>query len=237
MKTTTLLLAIYLIHSSSVSASDEILLEDFANPTHKWQEMNDPVMGGKSTGSFTISDDLGMFSGEVVDVPFLKAPGFIQARTVDKIPFPDVSSCLGIKLVVRSDESGYMGYRFSFGDAHAPGGKFFARGYKTNLEGVQNSFTEIVLPFSDFTDFWDDATGDPIHTCEEHSDYCPDERALKNMKTMAVWGEGVGGAVHLEIQSISAVGCFSSTDAWYYPRNILLGVVRQMMVPTMNPVV
>lgn len=40
-------------------------------------------MGGKSTGTFNVENGLGIFDGEVVDVPFLKAPGFIKASVVD----------------------------------------------------------------------------------------------------------------------------------------------------------
>jgi hypothetical protein len=43
-------------------------------------------MGGKSTGSFAVENQLGIFDGEVVDVPFLKAPGFIKASVVDMMP-------------------------------------------------------------------------------------------------------------------------------------------------------
>ena len=35
---------------------------------------------------------------------------------------------------------------------------------------------------------------------------------LKNIKTISLWGEGVAGKVHLEIESIKAIGC-SSTNA------------------------
>ena len=44
------------------------------------------VMGGKSTGSFAVEKQLGIFDGEVVDVPFLKAPGFIKTSVVDMMP-------------------------------------------------------------------------------------------------------------------------------------------------------
>eukprot|EP00957_Ditylum_brightwellii_P099224 7557470-Ditylum_brightwellii.AAC.2 len=37
--------------------------------------------------------------------------------------------------------------------------------------------------------------------------YCPDEATLKDMHTIAIWGEGVAGCVHLRIKSISAIGC------------------------------
>ena len=147
-------------------------------------------------------------------MPFLHAPGFIQARTVDRsTPFPDVSQCTGLQLRVRTTITPpYTGFRFSFGNAHAPGGKLFAYGYKTDLRGVALEWSDIVLPFSAFTDFWDDATGDPIKTCQEDPQYCPDTRTLRNMKTMAIWAEGVAGRVDLEIKEIRAVGCYSDNE-------------------------
>jgi len=221
------------------SASGRIVLESFDEPTHKWEEMNDPVMGGKSTGTFTIKDGLGKFEGKVVNVPFLNAPGFLQARTVsnkktDQSYFPDVSSCTGLEIVAKQgrsqqnplqpiissasslkspkddddDGSSYQGYRISFGNAHAPGGKYFAYGYKSNLKGIPiDEFGSVTIPFNEFTDFWDDATGDPIHTCMENKLYCPDELALKNMGRIAIWAEGVAGVVSLEIKTIAAIGC------------------------------
>lgn len=190
-----------------VTGTDTILLETFDHPMHTWEEMNDPVMGGKSTGSFTIKDGIGHFEGEVVNVPFLNAPGFIQARTISKEKYPDVSSCMALEIIAKSNAD-YRGYRISFGNAHAPGGKYFAYGYKSNLEGIpSDDFGPVTIPLDEFTDFWDDATGDPIHTCHEDELYCPDELTLKNMGRMAIWGEGIAGKVSLEIKSISAVGC------------------------------
>lgn len=190
-----------------VMGSSTILLESFESPFHTWEEMNDPVMGGKSTGSFTIQNGIGHFEGEVVDVPFLHAPGFIQARTTSSETYPDVSTCTALEIVAKTN-SDYDGYRISFGNAHAPGGKYFAYGYKSNLEGLSTEeFEAVTIPFNDFTDFWDDATGDPIHTCHENDLYCPDELTLKNMGRIAIWGEGVAGKVSLEIKTISAVGC------------------------------
>jgi len=200
-----------------------ILIESFSDPVHTWEQMNDPVMGGRSTGSFHVEDHVGVFEGEVVNVPFLHAPGFIQARTVDRVAFPDVSRCTGLQLTVRTTATleedaaaaPYTGYRFSFGNAHAPGGKWHAYGFKTDLKAAwlsTDEFTDIVLPFSSFTDFWDDATGDPIHTCEENPLYCPDAATLQNMKTMAIWAEGVAGRVYLELKEIRAVGCYADTE-------------------------
>lgn len=198
----------------SVFANDDengvVILEDFSRPIHVWKELNDPVMGGKSTGNFRVEHDVGRFVGEVVDVPFLNAPGFIKGHTTDHNVFPDVTSCQALQIIARS-KTEYAGYRISFGNSHAPGGKFFAFGYKANMKDVPtDDFGEITIPFSEFTDFWDDATGEPIHTCEEDSRFCPDEMTLKNVQLLEIWGEGVGGSVDLEIQRIQAVGCNSN---------------------------
>ena len=187
-----------------------IVLEAFDEPIHAWQEMNDPVMGGQSTGTFQIEEGLGKFRGEVVDVPFLKAPGFIKATASGK--FPDVSSCDALQVEAQSrTQPPYDGYRISFGNPRAPGGKFFAYGYKANLPilttGGDGVAAVVTIPFSNFTDFWDDATGDAIHTCHENHLYCPDSKTLQNMKHLTIWGEGVAGKVDLEIKSIYAVGC------------------------------
>jgi hypothetical protein len=183
---------------------------------HVWSEMNDPVMGGRSTGTFTVDAKSGTatFIGQVKDVPFLKAPGFIQVRTTDKTVWPDVTSCEALELELRSTSTDdeYAGYRVSFGTTHAPGGKFYAKGYKATLPIVGADFVKIQIPFNEFTDFWDDLTGDPIHTCEENALYCPDLMTLKDMKTVAFWGEGIKGKVSLEIKAIRAVGCAESDN-------------------------
>lgn len=205
--TSIVLIALSFGKSTNADSSGIIILESFDDPINKWVELNDPVMGGRSTGTFSIEDGLGKFEGEVVDVPFLHAPGFIQARTKKGSTHPDVSSCQFLEIIARSNTD-YNGYRISFGNAHAPGGKFHARGYKADLKDVStDDFEAITIPFNQFTDFWDDATGDPIHTCQENELYCPDEFTLKNMQRLTVWGEGVGGNVSLEIKSISATGC------------------------------
>lgn len=193
----------------ALANAENILLASFdgtEGATHDWKEQNDPVMGGKSSGTFVVKDGIAVFDGDVVDVPFLKAPGFIKASTVDGKPFPDISSCKDIELTVRATGD-FAGYRFSFGNAHAPGGKFFAYGYKAHFAPPSGQFGIVSMPLANFTDFWDDATGKPIKACQDDKKYCPDATTLKNLKTMSVWGEGVKGKVHLEIKSIQASGC------------------------------
>merc|ERR1712203_1227990 len=110
-----------------------IVLESFSSPRHRWKQMNDPVMGGKSTGTFHVAGDTGVFDGQVVDVPFLKAPGFIKVSTMDLVRFADVSSCGAMTLTAKAS-SNYTGFRVSFGTAHPPEGKMFAYGYKAHFE-------------------------------------------------------------------------------------------------------
>jgi len=56
--------------------------------TRTWKQQNDPVMGGKSSGTFSITDGVGVMDGTVAIVPSLSAPGFIQAFTTDKKSLP-----------------------------------------------------------------------------------------------------------------------------------------------------
>mmetsp|Transcript_36619 Transcript_36619/g.105520 ORF Transcript_36619/g.105520 Transcript_36619/m.105520 type:complete len:226 (-) Transcript_36619:150-827(-) len=193
--------------------ADEILLADFASggaTEHTWQQMNDPVMGGRSTGTFHVEGNVGVFDGEVVDVPFLKAPGFIKASTNDAAPFrrafPDISHCKAIAVEAKSANH-YSGFFFSFGRAHPTEGKTFAFGYKAAFSPAVGEFGEAVIPLNSFTDYWDDATGQPIRRCADDAKYCPTGNALKDVRTISVWAEGTAGRVHLELKTVKAVGC------------------------------
>merc|ERR1712118_460786 len=97
--------------------------------------------------------------------------------------FPDISTCTALAITCRASVP-YAGYRLSFGRAHAPGGKFFAYGYKSKFEPpADGSMGTVVIPLVNFTDYWDDATGDPTKTCQDNIIYCPDASTLKNMRT------------------------------------------------------
>merc|ERR1712150_63786 len=50
-------------------------------------------------------------------------------------------------------------------------------------------------------------------SCEEDPRFCPDEKTLKNFKTLSIWAEGVVGTINLTIQSISAVDCTGGSQA------------------------
>lgn len=194
---------------SDTTQADEVVIEDFSSPKYKWTTLNDPVMGGKSHSSLEIKDGVASFAGVCAIVPSLQAPGFITMRSggiFHKDIFPDVSLCSALKINMRSTVE-YTGYRLSFGTDRVPGGRY-AMGYKAPFS-VGSSFSDVVLPFSLFSDNWNDATGDIKVECADDPKYCPSQATLQNMKTMSFWGEGVEGLIGLEIKSISAIGCSS----------------------------
>merc|ERR1712107_530206 len=87
---------------------------------------------------------------------------------------------------------------------------FFAMGHKADFAAPVGEFGDVVIPFNMFSVEWDEATGDQIITCAEDPSVCPGENVLQNMETISIWGEGVGGKIDLQVQSISAVGCGGS---------------------------
>lgn len=193
------------------SVNADIMLATFDGPSLKWTEQNDPVMGGKSIGTFVVDHvhKVGIFNGTCAIVPSLSAPGFITAIASGSTP--DISSCKNLVLNVNS-ENDYKGFRVSFGNEHYPPvwKHFFARGYKSDFQPPVGKFGDVVLPLSGFTDHWDDATGKAITTCADDPKACPTQKRLKNLETITVWAEGVEGDVHLQIKSIRASDCASS---------------------------
>merc|ERR1712227_457714 len=103
-------------NQKGVAARDGLLVtfDGTAATSFKFQELNDPVMGGRSTGTWSLGDGFGILDGEVVDVPSLSAPGFIKAAADGK--FPDASSFIDGSLVlqVRTTTPEYEGFRVSF---------------------------------------------------------------------------------------------------------------------------
>jgi len=214
----------FLDEATLSSDSSSITIEDFSvEPINKWTTMNDPVMGGKSHSSLHIDDGIASFEGTCAIVPFLHAPGFITMVTGNpyslnpfkaKAVFPDVSSCTGVLINVRSSTD-YDGYYISFGTDKVPGGHY-AMGYKSPLKDKYkvpfgSEFKDVIIPFNEFSSNWDDATGKTKVSCKDDESYCPTISTLQNMKTMTFWGEGVEGDVALDIRYIGAVGCSSTT--------------------------
>jgi len=196
------------------SSGTLVSFDGAAGTTFKFTELNDPVMGGKSTGTWSVGDGFGILDGEVVNVPSLKAPGFIKAATDGK--FPDVSSFFTGSLVlkVRTTTPEYAGYRVSFASGAASpsfscagGGNLpFSRGCFKQKFSVPAGpdFVEVKLPFNTFSDKWSSATGEHTEECAQNKDVCPTASKLSKIQRIEFWGEGAAGKLHLEIQSVFA---------------------------------
>jgi hypothetical protein len=206
-------IALFIAFTGGAHADITIASFDGAKGTTlTWKETDDPVMGGKSKGTFTVDSDnkVGIFSGTCAIVPFLKAPGFI--KVVSSGTTPDVSTCKNLVLNVKS-QTDYKGFKVSFSNDQYPGGKFFAYGYKADFQPPVGKFGDVVLPFTSFSSHWDDGTGEPITKCAGDSKACPTVASLKDMKTISFWGEGVAGDVNLQIKSIRASGCDEAVES------------------------
>jgi len=184
--------------------------------TFQFKQMNDPVMGGISSGTWSVNEEeqFGVMVGTVRDVPSLHAPGFIKAYA-DGI-FNDASEALEGDLVLklRSSTSEYTGFRVTFAagtltpeHACAGGGVVpFSKGCFKSKFVVEpgTEFSEVRIPFNSFSDHWSPATGDQLTTCAEDASVCPTAKDLSGIKRIEVWGEGIAGDVNLEVKSISA---------------------------------
>jgi len=202
-------------HKLSVSAPTSLITFDGAQgTTFDFKALNDPVMGGKSSGTWTVGSGAGILDGEVVDVPSLSAPGFIKAAADGT--FPDASSAFGGNLVltVRSSTPEFAGFRVTFVSgatsasfACSAGGSLpFSRGcFKAKFSVPAGSdFTQIRIPFTDFSDKWSSATGEATTTCAQSADVCPTASKLSKIKRVEFWGEGANGKLHLEVMALGA---------------------------------
>merc|ERR1711976_80046 len=129
--------------------------------------------------------------------------------------FADVSSCVGIQLEVRSTSNPdpYTGYRFRFGNDRSSCGQFFARGFKANFNAPSgDQFGKVQIPFTEFSNCWDDATGDAITTCKEDSSKCPPASRLQSLESVAIWAEGKEGDVKIGVKSITGYGCQAGVE-------------------------
>merc|ERR1712028_157594 len=212
----------------AASAAIQLATWDGASGTSfNFAELNDPVVGGQSNGTFSVdsSGKYGIFDGVVKDVPSLKAPGFIKAAAAGV--FADISSAFGgdLVLTVRSSTPEYKGFRVAFvygtlSPSYACSGGDsipLSRGcYKAKFSvSAAEDFSTVRIPFTEFSDMWSPATGEHTKECKEDSSVCPTASGMKDIKRIEVWAEGALGDVHLEIQSIAAVEKSSGVTTFY----------------------
>merc|ERR550532_89749 len=205
--------------AGSLAAAAKVNLVTFdgtGGTTWNFKELNDPVMGGQSTGTWHVdtAGHFGVFDGDVVNVPSLKAPGFIKAAADGS--FPDASNALGgdLVLIVRTSTPEYKGFKVSFAAgtlspayACSGGGSIpLSRGcFKADFSvPAGSSFTSVRIPFASFSDKWSPATGEHTSECSSDKTVCPTAAVLKGIKRVEVWAEGADGKAHLEVQAIYA---------------------------------
>jgi hypothetical protein len=131
----------------------------------EFREQNDPVMGGGSSGNFTVGDGFGLFQGTVRNVSFLHAPGFCnaQVRTGARSRL-DVSEFAteqgGLRLVVknaREEYAPYEGHKIAFsalGVPHHNGGHELEGSYKADFKlssASEGKCAVIYVPFAEFS--------------------------------------------------------------------------------------
>jgi len=201
-------------HLKANSASNLVTFDGAEGTTFAFRELNDPVMGGLSTGTWSLGDGFGIIDGEVLDVPSLSAPGFIKAQATGT--FPDVSAFVDGSLVlsVRTNNPEFEGYRVTFvSGAASPsfscssGGSLpFSRGcYKQKFSvPAGDDFVDVKIPFNTFSDKWSAGTGEQTTTCADDADVCPTASKLSKIQMIEFWGEGAKGKLHLEVKSVSA---------------------------------
>lgn len=172
--------------------------------TWKFRELNDPVMGGQSTGSFVIINEVAIFAGVCAIVPSLQAPGFCKAESTDILLFGrkgiDVSGKSHAVMDVRSSIP-YDGFKIAFtADAIS---SFFS--FKANVAiPVSEEFITVAIPFSDFSNKWSPSTGEATVTCSEDISVCMSEKNKKDFSQVGIWAEGHEGEFKLEIKNIRA---------------------------------
>jgi len=161
-------------------------------------------------------------------VPSLKAPGFVTAVAEGKFADMSPAASGGLTLLVRTTTPTYTGFRVSLysgvgsGEYSCAGGGGipFSRGCFKGKFAVPPSadFVPVTVPFSNFTDLWSSATGEPTSTCAKDSSACLTADKLSSVKRLEVWAEGVDGKVHLEVKAISATPSTSAVAAAPLPK-------------------
>lgn len=192
-------------------------------PGFTWVENNDPVMGGKSHGNWSVvNGSYGLFQGAVEPIPGFGAPGFCRAVTISLFS-RDASEYVdgGLLVTARTSTPAYKGFRLSFGSMHVPrhhGGHEIEGSFKAGLAvpaSTNGEWQSVFMKFSDFSYDWSDFSGecstkDPDgyqHKCcdANNTEVCPTAKLLSGISSFNIWAEGVAGVFNLELKEVAAM--------------------------------
>eukprot|EP00937_MAST-01D_sp_MAST-1D-sp2_P003833 g3833.t1 len=186
-----------LFAAGAACALDLVTFDGKEATTHAFEAVNDPVMGGQSTSTFTVKNGAGVFDGEVKIVPFLHAAGFCNAETKGVQKFVDVSGFDAIAFTMRNTGN-LTGIQASI-TTQGSGTVLKKGNYMGNFE-IKNDgkLNQGHVKWSDFSCEW---RGQKIK--------CPpiSEQLGKVQQIGLSFGQApnVPGQFHVEIQSISAI--------------------------------
>merc|ERR1711998_38608 len=169
--------------------------------TYTWQAVNDPVMGGRSVGNFTIDGarKIAVWEGEVKIVPFLHAAGFCNAQApgMDRTAhFPSAAGTDGISIkartVAENELTAFNVQLMTKGAKH-----WFKSGvYSANVT-ITSGWQDLFIPYSAFSRTW---RGEAVSWCPALS------TQLEEIQNIGVGTAfpGKPGKFHVEIDHIAA---------------------------------
>lgn len=182
---------------------DLVTFNEGDKTNYRWTDLNDPVMGGRSTSTFKVEGGKGVFDGVCRIVPSLRAPGFCNAEARPSLAqrMPDASAFIDGGIEIELDSTGNLTqFKAAFGNKaeHDFGS------YKADFVVTQGPNT-VRIPFTSFSNKWSSSTGEPTVKCSpEHKSVCPTPHSLATLGSVGVWAEGYAGQFHLEITAIRA---------------------------------
>lgn len=188
---------------SVVAAAPFLTFDGAPATTLDFVELNDPVMGGLSVGTWSVQDGYGIMNGSVVDVPSLDAPGFIKASADGHL------NISGDALVVRFKTStpSYSGFRITLATGSAAAYSCSGGGQIPMSRGCFKADLKPVINFSDFSDLWSPSTGEILVTCAEDPSACV-QPALESITRVEFWAEGVDGLANLQVESLETMNSY-----------------------------
>lgn len=180
--------------------------------TWDWRLVNDPVMGGVSNSTFSITGGVMAWHGAVKVVPKLKAPGFCNLETQRFGRANSVAATTHFVMRVRSSTPQYYGFKVSFAALTLnPQFASFKANYNVT---VGNEWSLVSIPWDQFSNDWSAFTGDcdttdptgQVHHCcsAAHPDVCPKPADLAHIQGLGLWAEGTAGQFTLEVDFIGA---------------------------------